>query len=80
MLSVRRAGKTYVRDPEGAYSVRVLSTSYEERSALPPDAVDTGWVRGDRRVWLAADDRAAYVVMPDRVEQWPAIISQLSCG
>lgn len=78
-LSVKKAGYAYVRDPQGTFS-GFLASSYEENSALPGDAVDTGYFHGDRHLWLAGDKQAAYVVTPQHVERWPAIVGEAVCA
>lgn len=80
ILRVEKAGHSYVRDPQETYSGDLLSTTYQANSALPDDAVDTGYFRGDRRLWLAADKLAAYVVTPENVERWPALTGQAGCA
>ncbi len=71
-LQLARAEHSFVRDPEGTWAAKFLALPYEADSTLPPDAVDTGFSRGDTHLWLAADERAAYTVTGEGVERWPA--------
>lgn len=48
-----------------------MSGPYLTDTELPDDAVDTGWHRDGRRLWLAADDRYAYVGSTSSVDAWP---------
>ncbi len=47
---------------------------------LPKDAVDTGYERGGRHLWLSADHKRAYVADRNRVQLWPRTVKQLACG
>lgn len=53
---------------------------YDAELALPPDAVDTGYQREGRRLWLSPDKQRAYVGQPDNVELWPRTIKHLGCA
>ncbi len=78
-LYVRRVGHSYARDPQGTLDVPV-DMAFEAKSTLPENAVDTGYFRDGWRLWLAEDKQVAYVVMPDHVERWPAIVGQAVCA
>lgn len=71
---LRVAGRLFVADPRGsAYDPTRLHGTYGRLDDLPPDAVDTGYRSGDRRLFLAADELAAFVVTPTGVERWPRV-------
>jgi hypothetical protein len=48
--------------------------------SVPGDAVDTGYHRGDRHLWLSADDQRAYVGSRAGVDVWPRLAKPLICG
>ncbi|UMG93142.1 hypothetical protein [Nocardioides sp. TF02-7] len=72
---------TFVRDPDpDPYLRRYLAEPYLPHTTLPPDAVDTGFRRGQARLWLAPDRSRAYVgTAPDDVEMWPRLVERLGC-
>ena len=64
----------YMRDPAGeAEEYDWLTAPYDGRSALPEDAVDTGWTNGNVDLWTAASekDAAIYLRRGSIVERWP---------
>ncbi|MGA7098258.1 MAG: hypothetical protein WB245_11910 [Acidimicrobiia bacterium] len=63
--------RTYVSDPNDMMDVPFVGT-FDDNAELPPDAVDTGYQRDDRELWISADGAIAYLVGDDRVEAWPA--------
>lgn len=63
--------RDYIRDPRGLIDVPMVM-AFDDDAALPAGAVDTGYQRGGRRLWISVDRRVAYVVDGDRVEAWPA--------
>ncbi len=73
---------TFVRDPDPEPYLRdYLSEPYQPHTALPADAVDSGFRRGDDRLWLAPDRARAYVgAARDDVEMWPRIVKRLTCA
>lgn len=62
--------RQYISDPEGVMDVPFV-TAFDPAADLPSDAVDTGYRREDRELWLSQDRRVAYLVSGDRVETWP---------
>ncbi|WP_137292925.1 hypothetical protein [Nocardioides dongxiaopingii] len=66
----RRTEASYVREPIPELEPYV-AVPYRARTALPADAVDTGWQRAGDHLWLSADRDVAYVGAGDRVEAWP---------
>lgn len=57
-----------------------VAEPYDADVALPATAIDTGYHRAGRHLWLAADRRRAYVGTPDRVELWPLASPDLRCA
>jgi hypothetical protein len=60
-----------------------LRTAYDAHADLRTGAVDTGYHRDGRRLWLAPDHSAAYLVGvddPDDVERWPAARQFIGCA
>ncbi|MFC4786800.1 hypothetical protein ACT8ZV_20160 [Nocardioides sp. MAHUQ-72] len=75
------ADHLFLRDEEGLLQ-DLLRTTFSDSVALPRDATDTGYQHDGRRLWLAADGSAAYLVSTsDRtdVERWPAASSLIGC-
>ncbi|SFF54996.1 hypothetical protein SAMN05216251_118117 [Actinacidiphila alni] len=70
----------YARDPSHVLPPGMLSRSYAARVALPPDARDTGFHRGDQHLWLAADDSFAYIGTAGAVEAWPSVTPGHACA
>lgn len=59
-----------------------LETAPDPSATLPGDAVDTGWQRDGRELWVADDPRAAYLVSiddPRDVQRWPAAAGPIGC-
>jgi hypothetical protein len=56
------------------YPDRMLTT-FAAHTRLPSDARPTPYVNGDRRIWLAADGKAAYVGKPTDVARWPRLVN-----
>jgi len=60
-----------------------LETAPDPSATLPGDAVDTGWQRDGRELWVAEDPRAAYLVSiddPRDVQLWPAATEPIGCA
>ena len=78
MTFLELGGATYVgnADPELA---DFFAEKYRAHADLPADAVDTGYQRGGRHLWLSADKQRAYVGTTDDVELWPRTVSPLGC-
>ncbi len=64
----------------GAGAGAQLLATYGEDVDLPRDADDTGYRHGDRRLWLAADRGAAFVITSDGVERWPPAKEPIGCA
>ncbi|MGL5824749.1 MAG: hypothetical protein ACRCYU_08010 [Nocardioides sp.] len=71
--------RRFVRDTTGEFS---LSGTYDAGASLPEDAIDTEWEHAGRHLWLAEDNRTAYLVNtedPTDVEAWPRATEPLLC-
>ena len=53
---------------------------YDQARPLSADAVDTGFERDGRHLWLSPDGRRAYVGDHTSVELWPATTQHLGCA
>lgn len=72
----------FLRDTTGELA-DYLRTSYDATASLPKRAVDTGFSRDGRRLWLDPAGDAAYLVStgdPDDVERWPASKEPIRCA
>lgn len=70
---VRRAKREYVGD--------YFDERYRAAVPLPKDAIDTGYRRDGRHLWLSADRTRAYVGKPGAaVELWPRTTQLLACA
>jgi hypothetical protein len=69
---------TYVRAPQPDLA-RFFAEPYVEKAPLPNDAVDTGFERDGRQLWVSPDDKRAYVGSAESVEVWPRTIESLGC-
>jgi hypothetical protein len=82
MLGHGRDAVEYVRDTTGTLS-RSLVTTYAADTPLPESATDAGFSRDGRRLWLAADGDAAYLVADQgagHAERWPAAKQLIGCA
>jgi hypothetical protein len=69
---------TFVRDPLPELA-EYFDKPYRDHGALPDDAVDVGYQRDGRRLWLAPDESLAYVGTAADVEAWPREVKPLGC-
>jgi hypothetical protein len=79
---VDRTYDEYLSNDDGGELADYLTTTADDSSTLPDDAVDTGWRRDGRELWLGDDPRAAYLVSVDDakdVELWPASKKPIGC-
>ena len=77
-----RRADWYVRDPTGELR-DYQRGAFDPGATLPDGATSTGWSRGGRELWLAADEQAAYLVDagdPHDVERWPAATEPILCA
>ena len=77
--------RQYLRDPQGLLR-EDTSGPFRADAALPSDAVDTGYHRGDWQLWVAPSDgdEAVYLVnaapaAQGAVERWPRAPSPVLC-
>ncbi len=70
--------RVFVRDPEGQLAPGPPPDPDLDLDArLPPTALDTGYSRDGRALWVdEADDARVFVVDGDRVEAWPRDLVQ----
>jgi hypothetical protein len=78
-MNGRTKGETYIDRPS-ADLAEYVDTEPEPHVALPAGAVDTGYHRGDRRLWLAPDHAVAYVGTEDDVAAWPRVTRPFGCA
>ena len=72
---------SYLRDPDGMTGRHTVARPFEPDAQLPPGAVDTGYSRQGRRIWVDPLDKdVLYVVDADGVEAWPRLSEQLFCA
>lgn len=67
---------TYVRAPQSDLA-DYFARPYQEKADLPGNAVDTGFQRDGRKLWLSHDKQLAYVGTKDKVEAWPRTVRPL---
>ncbi len=70
----------FVRDPQGLFGQEWLDATFARDVRLPPTAVDTGYRLNGRRLWLAKDRSAAYIVTGEATERWPAAKRPIACA
>jgi len=73
-------GQTYVEHPDPAYYPDYFTVAYRRDADLPADAVDTGYERGGRHLWLAPDASRAFVGTRSSVAVWPRTVQPLGCA
>ncbi|MDQ4055754.1 MAG: hypothetical protein M3237_24105 [Actinomycetota bacterium] len=69
--------RTYVRHPPAELG-QWVDGAFVPSMELPADAVDTGFRRDGRRLWLSPPGDRAYVGRPGDVEAWPK--AHLACA
>lgn len=79
MTFLETGGHTYVR--ASTPDLRdFFAEPYDPARPLPADAVDTGFERDGRHLWLSPDRLRAYVGDRTSVELWPATTQHLGCA
>lgn len=73
-------GQGYISDPGNVLDGRGFIAPFDSDASLPPNAVDTGYRRDDRHLWLSSDRSIAYVVTDDAVEVWPSSTEEFACA
>jgi len=64
-------GSEFYGTPPGELQ-KHLTTTYASHTELPPAALDTGYQREGRELWVAADGSAAYLARSDGdAQRWP---------
>lgn len=72
--------KTFVADPEGVLPEDHVTATFDDDAELPSDAVDTGYHRNGKHLWLAADGHSAFLVDEETVQGWPALTEGVACA
>ena len=83
LLGREETADWYVRDINGGDFSSLLHTTFSDEATLPADASDTGLRREGRQLWIAAGEKAAYLVSlddPQDVERWPAAKQPILCA
>lgn len=73
-------GASFVADSRGVLGEGHVAAPFDDDAELPADAVETGYHRESRRLWLASDGRFAFVVDGDDVQAWPALAQPTACA
>jgi hypothetical protein len=82
LLGREKKADWYVRDISADFP-DLLRTTFSDEATLPADATDTGLRRDGRQLWIAAGEKAAYLVSladPEDVERWPAAKQPIRCA
>jgi hypothetical protein len=58
---------------------QLAAEEWQPHAELPTDAVDTGYQRDGRHLWLSADRRRAFVGSRSDVELWPRATERAGC-
>jgi hypothetical protein len=74
MRRLRVDGREFVRDPEGRFGPDRLLGTFAADVEMPADATETPYRDGERRLWIAADENAAYVGAVGSLERWPRAV------
>ncbi len=69
----------YVRAPHPDLR-SYFADSYVEHTAVPGDAIDSGYSRAGDRLWFAEDRRFAYIGSEDDAEAWPRSSQPIRCA
>ncbi len=74
--------QAYVRRARTEYVGDYFAEPYRDGAELPGNAVDTGYRRDGRQLWLSPDHERAYVGEPgaNSVELWPRTTQPLWCA
>ena len=73
-------GQTYVEFGDPIQYPDHFAVPYDSDADLPADAHDTGYQRGGRHLWIAADNSRAFVGNRDSVAAWPRTIQPFLCA
>ncbi len=69
----------YVRDPQPDLA-DFFAEQFDEHTALPMSAVNTGFEREGEHLWLSPDEQRAFVGTEEDVEVWPRARRPLGCA
>ena len=69
----------YLGNPTPDLAEHHLAERWQPHTEVPADAVDTGFVREGRRLWVAADRQRVFVGTPDDAELWPRARPEPGC-
>jgi hypothetical protein len=69
----------YVRDPQPELAA-YFAEPYRTGTDLPNTAIDTGFHRDGKHLWLSPDKQLAFVGTKSNVEAWPRTIKPLGCA
>ena len=73
--------QVFQRDPDGLLTGGVPNPALDLDATLPPSAIDTGFSRDGRTVWIdEADAARVFVVDDDTVESWPRDDTMYTCA
>jgi hypothetical protein len=70
----------YISDPRRVLSGVDFVAPFDDDSELPSNAIDTGYQREGRQLWVSADGSVAYLVDDNRVEAWPTSTDLVGCA
>jgi hypothetical protein len=79
MTILRKGDQTFVRNPLPDLQ-KYLSGAYEPDIPLPTNAVDSGYTREGRHLWLSPDHERVFVGTPASVEAWPRSTEPFLCA
>lgn len=69
---LRYGGRSYVRDPLGVLAAH-SEGPYISHDVMPSEARATGFMSGDRQLFVTDDPRSVWIRTHDEVERWPAV-------
>ncbi len=72
--------RQYIRDPQGVLRNSGLVVPFDDNADIPDDAINTGYHRDGRQLWVSTDASIAYLVVGDRVEVWPTATTPIGCA
>jgi hypothetical protein len=76
----RRQPVEYVRNPPSELRDDYFERVYVEHVQVPADAIDTGYERAGKHLWLSKDRGYAYVGTASDAEAWPRTKQPIRCA
>ncbi len=70
----------YVRHPAAELRAEYFDRDFQEHVAVPADAVDSGYERDGKHLWLSEDRGTAYVGQRHDAESWPRAVRPIRCA